>query len=168
MNRLTFALGLIICLFISCQENKQDEITELVMMVDQFKADQNHEFLFTLKPSANDIRQIFKGEVPIARVIAYCNLKWDDPSKIPANTLKPLSEDAELKILVVSKNELQQGVTYGFPREYLILANHLQEGTKLYAIQYLNADGTEQKMRSALFKPSDKWVMIPLTYKAFD
>ena len=168
MNRITLILGLITCLFISCQENKQDEIAELVSLVDQLKADQNHEILLTLKPFANDIRQIFEGEIAVARVTAYCNLKWGEPDKIPRNTLKPLTEDAELKILVVSKSELQQGTTNGFPREYMVLANHLQEETKLYAIQYLNQDGTEQKMRSALFKPADKWVMIPLTYMAFD
>ncbi|PQB03689.1 hypothetical protein [Aureitalea marina] len=168
MNRITLTLGLITCLFISCQEDKQDEMAELVGLVDQLKADQNHEILLTLKPSANDIRQIFEGEIAVARVMAYCNLKWGEPDKIPPNIVKPVTEDAELKILVVSKNDLQQGVTNGFPREYLVLANQLKKDIKLYAIQYLNEDGTEQKMRSALFKPSDKWVMIPLTYMAFE
>ena len=35
-------------------------------------------------------------------------------------------------------------------------------------MQYLNEDGTEQKMRSVFFKVSKKWMIVPRAYKAFE
>ena len=154
--------------FISCKENEHAELTELINVVNQLKTDKNNEFLSTLKPSEKDLRLIFKDGESVDKVIAYSKMKWADISKIPQNSMKPLTENAELKILAVSKSELETGITNGLPKAYLNISDHLQDGTKLYAMQYLNEDGTEQKMRSVFFKASNNWMIVPLAYKAFD
>ncbi|WP_299277963.1 hypothetical protein [uncultured Psychroserpens sp.] len=168
MNRKIILLGLILISFISCKENENAELTELITVVNQLKTDDNNEFLSTLKPSEKGLRLIFKDGESVNKVIAYSKMRWADISKIPQNSMKPLTENAELKILTVSKSELKSGITNGFPKEYLTIANHLQDGTKLYAMQYLNEDGSEQKMRSVFFKTSDNWMIVPLAYKAFE
>lgn len=168
MNRKIIMLAFILISFISCKENKNVEITELITLVNQLKTDKNNEFLSTLKPSEKDLRLIFKDGESVNTVIAYSNMKWADISKIPQNSMKPLTENAELKILTVSKSELKTGITNGLPKEYLNITDHLQDGTKLYAMQYLNEDGTEQKMRSVFFKVSNNWMIVPLAYKAFE
>ena len=168
MNRKIILFGLILISFVSCKENKNAELTELTTVINQLKADKNNEFLSTLKPTEKSLRLIFKGGESVDKVIAYSRMKWADISKIPQNSMKPLTENAELKILTVSKSELKSGITNGLPHEYLNITDHLQDGTKLYAMQYLNEDGSEQKMRSVFFKVSENWMIIPLAYKAFE
>ncbi len=168
MNRKIILLGLIIISFISCKENENTELTELITLVNQLKTDKNNEFLSTLKPSEKDLRLIFKDGESADKVVYYSKMKWSDISKISQNSMKPLTDNAELKILSVSKSELKTGITNGLPKEYLNITDHLQDGIKLYAMQYLNEDGTEQKMRSVFFKVSDNWMIIPLAYKAFE
>jgi hypothetical protein len=114
------------------------------------------------------ISNIFKEGEAVDKAISYSKMKWTDISKIPQNSMKPLTENAKLKILSVSKRELKSGKTNGLPKDYLTIADYLKDGTSLYAMLYLNEDGTEQKMRSAFFKASEKWIIIPLAYKAFE
>ena len=168
MSRKIILFVLILISFISCKENGNVELTELIAVVNQLKTDKHNEFLSTLKPSERDLRLIFKGGESVDKVIAYSKMKWADISKIPQNSMKPKTENAELKILIVSKSELKTGITNGLPKEYLNISDHLQDGTKLYAMQYLNEDGTEQKMRSVFFKVSNNWMIVPLAYKAFE
>lgn len=167
MNRKIILLGLSLILFISCKESNT-ELTEFTTLVNKLKTDKNKEFLSTLKPSEKDLRLIFKDGESAEKVIAYSNIRWADISKISQNSMKPLTENAELKILAVSKRELETGITNGLPKEYLNIVDHLQDGTVLYAMQYLNEDGTEQKMRSVFFKVSNNWMIVPLAYKAFE
>ena len=168
MNRKIVLLGLILISFISCKEDKNVEITELTTLVNQLKVDKNNEVLTTLKPSEKDLKLIFKDGESVDKVITYSKLKWADISKISPNSMKPLTENAELKILTVSKSELKTGITNGLPKEYLNISDHFQDGIMLYAMQYLNEDGTEQKMRSVFFKVSNHWVIVPRAYMAFE
>lgn len=168
MNRKIILFGLILISFISCKENENIELKELIAVVNQLKDDKNNEFLSTLKPAEINLRLIFKDGESVDKVIAYSKMRWSDISKIPQNSMKPLTENAELKILTVSKSELETGITNGLPKEYLNITDHLKDGTKLYAMQYLNEDGSEQKMRSVFFKASDSWMIVPLADKAFE
>lgn len=168
MSRKLYIFVLILIFFISCKENKKVELTELTTVINQLKIDKNHEFLSTLKPTEKDLRLIFKDGESVNKAIAYSKTRWNDLSKISQNSMKPLTENAKLKILAVSESELNAGMTNGFPKEYLNISAHLKEGTKLYAMQYLNEDGTEQKLRAAFFKGSDNWIIVPLAFKAFD
>lgn len=168
MNRKIILLGLILISIVSCKAHKNVELTELITLVNQLKTDKNNELLSTLKPSEKDLRLIFKHGESVDKAIAYSKMKWADLSKIPQNSMKPLTENAELKILTVSKSELKTGITNQFPKEYLNITEHILDGIKLYAMQYLNEDGTEQKMRSVFFKVSNHWIIVPLAYKAFE
>jgi len=168
MNSKIFFLGLILISSISCNENKNVELTEMATLVNQLKTDKNNELLSTLEPTDKDLRLIFNEGESADKVITYSKIKWADISKIPENSMKPLTENAELKILTVSKTELKSGITNGFPKEYLNITDHLQDGINLYAMQYLNEDGSEQKMRSVFFKVSNNWMIVPLVYKAFE
>lgn len=168
MSRKIISFVLILISFISCRENENVELAELIKVVNQLQTDKNNQFLSTLQPSEMDLRLIFRDGESVDKVIAYSNMKWANIGKIPENSMKPNTENAELKILTVSKNELENGITNGLPTEYLNISEHLQDGTKLYAMQYLNNDGTEQKMRSVFFKASNNWMIVPLAYKAFE
>lgn len=167
MSRKIFLFGLILISFISCKEGNT-EISELTNLVNKLKTDKNNEILSTLKPSEKDLRLIFKDGESVDKVIAYSNIRWADISKISPDSMKPITENAELKILTVSKSELQSGIVNGLPKEYLNLVTHLQDGIVLYAMQYLNEDGTEHKMRSVFFKVSNNWIIVPLAYKSFE
>lgn len=168
MSRKIILFTFIFISFLSCKEHENTHVAELIAGVNQLKMDKNNEFLSTLKPSGKELRLIFKAGESVDQVIAYSNMKWADTSNIPPNSMKPLTEDADLNILSVSTSELNAGVTNGLPEEYLTLSGHLKDGVTLYAMQYVNEDGTEQKMRSAFIKVSGKWVIIPRAYKAFE
>ena len=141
---------------------------ELTGIVNQLKTDENHKLLSTFKPSEKELRLIFEDGESVDKAIAYSQRRWSDMSKVSKNSMKPLTEDAELTILSVSKTELLLGKTNGLPEAYLNIPDHLIDGTTLYAMQYLNEDGSEQKMRSAFFKAADRWVIVPLAYEAFE
>jgi hypothetical protein len=168
MSSKIYLFVLILISFISCKENEKVEFTELTSVINQLKIDKNHEFLSTLKPSEKELRLIFKDGESVNKAINYSKMRWNDVSKVSPNSMKPLTENAKLKILSVSKSELNAGKTNGFPKEYLNLSGHLKDGTTLYAMQYLNEDGTEQKLRAAFFKVSNNWIIVPLAYQAFD
>jgi len=122
-----FILGtLILTLFASCSEKTNNEKTELTSIVNQLKIDKNNEFLKTLKPSEVDFKLIFQDGKSVNKAISYSEMKWSDISKIPENSMKPLTEDAKLKILSVTKNDLLSGKTNGFPKEYLTLTDHIK------------------------------------------
>jgi hypothetical protein len=154
-------------MLISCNKKETVEKAELVGVVNHLKVDQNNQFLATLKPTEADLQLLFKEGESVNKITAYSNMKWADVSKIPQNSMKPITDDAELNILSVSQKELEVGITNGFPEEYTTIVHHLKDGVTLYAMQYLNSDGTEQKMRSAFFKVNDKWIIVPLPFRAF-
>ena len=167
MTKFLLQVTLLGIISIACQPN-QTEIAELKDIIQQLKTDRNNEFLATLKPTHEDLRLLFRKGASVNMVIAYADQRWADVSKIPKNSMKPLTENATLQILTVSKTELENGITNGLPTEYLLLVDHLQDDVILFAMQYLNEDGSEQKMRSAFFKASGNWLIIPLAYKAFE
>ncbi len=168
MSKKLILFSCILALFISCNKKTNIEKAELTSIILQLKNDKNNTFLKTLKPSENDCKLIFQDGESVNKAILYSEMKWIDADKIPENSMKPVTEDAKLKVLSVTKNELKAGKTNGFPIEYLNLADHLKDGITIYAMQYLNEDGTEQKHRAAFFKLSEKWIIIPRTFKAFE
>ena len=152
----------------TCKENEKVELTEFAKIIEQLRADEKNDFLLTLRPTENDCKFIFLEGESVRKAIAYSEKKWADVSKIPVGSMKPRTENAESKILSVTKDELQRGETKGLPEDYLKIAEHLKDGITLYSILYLNEDGTEQKQRAAFFKVSEKWIIIPRTFKAFE
>ena len=122
----------------------------------------------SLKPKGEDLKELFNKGEAADRIITYSNSRWADISKVPEDSMKPLTDDASLNIVSVTKEELEAGKSNGLPEEYIQIAKHLQDDVTLYAIKYVNPDGTEQKMRSVFFKVNDNWMLIPLAYKAFN
>ena len=168
MSKIIILFTLPLILFISCNETKNTEIAELTLVVEQLKSDKNNEFLMTLKPSEKDCRLIFQKGQSANKVVLYSEMEWVDAENIPENSMKPITTDAEFKILSATKKELIAGISNGLPVEYVHLGNHLKDGITIYAMKYLNEDGTEQKLRAAFFKVSEKWIIIPRTFKAFE
>ncbi len=168
MNRSIISLIVLCCVLFSCNASNDNEIKELIDIVNQLKTDQKNQFLSTLKPSEEDLGQVFQEGEAAEKVISFSNFKWADISLIPEDGMKPITDDAELKIMSATKSELKEGITNGIPREYMDIADRLKDGTKVYVMAYLNEDGSEQKMRSAFFKVSGRWILIPRVYKAFE
>ena len=167
MKNIFFCL-LLLVMVLSCQNNSIDEVEELRGVANQLKLDTNKVFLSSLQPKEEDLKELFNEGEAADSIIAYSNSRWADISKVPEDSMKPLTDDASLNIISVSKEELEAGKSNGLPEEYIQIAKYLKDEVTLYAIQYLNTDGTEQKMRSAFFKVNDNWMIIPLAYKAFN
>ena len=152
----------------TCLGQQNNDFTEFETIVNQLKQDENHVFLRTLKPSMEDCKLIFLEGESVEKAIIFSDSKWVNIDKVSSNSMKPLTDDAKINILSVTKNELQSAENKGFPEEYTILKDHIKDGIMMYALQYLNPDGTEQKHRAAFFKVLDHWIIIPQTFKAFE
>ena len=154
-------------ILISCSETTNSS-EELKTIVEQLKQDSDHQFLKTLRPSESDIKSIFATEEAQELVLAFSNSRWDIIDQVDQNSMKPTSDDATLVILYATKDELINATTNNISEDYMKLAAHLNDAVTLYGIQYLNADGTEQKKREAFFKVNEKWVLIPRAFAAFE
>ncbi len=120
---------LILIAFISCNKHHNAELQELASLVHQLKTDENHRLFDELMPLEEDLKQIFTNGESISKAISYSNMRWADMSKISINSIKPLMENAELNILSLTKNELRKGETNGLPEEYILIPDHLKDGT---------------------------------------
>ena len=167
MTKHLFLLSFIL-LFMSCDGQKNNDISEFEVIVNKLRQDENHIFLKTLKPSPDDCKLIFLEGKSVAKAIVFSESKWVNIDNVSSKSMKPLTEDADLKILSVTKHDLENGATKGFPKDYLILKDHLKDGITMYALQYLNPDDSEQKHRAAFFKVQDHWIIIPQTFQAFE
>ena len=146
--------------------NSADE-KDMGLVAEQLRLDTNHTFLKTLQPTYEDCKAIFKTEDAAKKAFEYSQSKWNSIDKVSDDSMKPLTENATLKIIKVRAVYLQYNMTMDLPEEYAVLGQHLNDHLVVYGLQYLN-DGTIQKTRTAFFKLPDKWVLIPLAYKAFE
>ncbi|MEJ2112555.1 MAG: MBL fold metallo-hydrolase [Flavobacteriaceae bacterium] len=148
--------------FNSVDENDMEKVAE------KLRLDSNHTFLKTLQPTYEDCKAIFKTEEAAKKAFEYSQNKWKGINEVSDDSMKPLTNNATLKIIKVRAVYLQYNITMDLPGEYTVLGQHLNDHFVVYGLQYLNDDGTIQKTRSAFFKLPDKWVLIPLAYKAFE
>ena len=167
MNTKPTLLLLILIALFSCKAHEENAITELTAIAVELMDDTAHKYLKTLKPTEEDYALIFNEGESTNIITKYSENKWSGIDNVPDDGMKPLTDDAELKILSATKAELLSGNTNGLPTGYTKLATHLKEGSTIYGIQYLNTDGTEQKLRTAFFKVNDRWIIIPQAFKAF-
>lgn len=164
MIRFLFLFSL--CVVVSCT-TAPDLKEELRALALQLQDDADHTLLSTLHPIESDYEVIFRQGLSREQGQAYSEEQWAEIYTLPANIMTPLTEDATLQILAVFSTALRTGRSNEFPEEYYRVAIHLKDEITLYAIQYLNPDGTEQLFRGAFFHIDDRWIYIPQPYMAY-
>lgn len=157
-------LSLNACVNSEKTESAADLSIEMAAIADQLKSDENNSYLKTLKPTAEDLKAIFKENGTYKQMLDYSNSNWKKVDNIPPNAMKPSEEGAKLIIHTLSDEDLKAAKNGGFPIEYLGFAKNVNDGIVFYGMQYLKSDGSEDIFRSAFFKVNDRWVFIPLPY----
>ena len=147
-------------------EYLENDLTKLVE--ERLIPDSNHTFLKTLRPTLEECKVIFKTDEIAAKAFKYSEMKWNTLENVPEDTMKPTSQDSEIKINRASGAQLEYGLTYGLPDEYLNLGSYLKGDILVFGLEYLNPDDSSQKSRAAFFRSPERWVFIPQTFKAFE
>lgn len=165
-----FAIALILSIGACQSEADQTAVNqaEVKSIAESLLEDQGNTNLKKLQPGEAEIKSVF-NDASVEAMVKYSRRNWKMVDRsMPPNAMKPSSEDGSIVVHSISKSDLSAGDWGNFPVEYSSLGEHLREGSALYAIEYLNADGSSDKFRSAFFKAEDQWYFIPLPYLAFE
>ena len=142
---------------------------DLIKLIEEkLLPDSNHTFLKTLRPTLEESKAIFKTDEIALKVFEYSELKWNALENVSENSMKPTSPEFKIKINRASGAQLDYGLTYGLPMEYLKLGSYLKEEVLVFGFEYLNPDDSSQKSRAAFYRSPERWVFIPQTFKAFE
>lgn len=170
LKSILVALSLVFA-FSACQseaDQSAERIAEVEQIAQSLIEDQGNANLKKLKPGEAEIKSVFT-EAAAAKLLSYSNRNWKMVDRsMPPNAMKPSTEDGSVAVHRITKADLVAGNWGNFPVEYSGLADHLKEGSSLYAIEYLKADGSSDKFRSSFFRANDQWYFIPLPYLAFE
>ena len=77
---------------------------DLVTIIEKLKADTNHKYLKTFRPTLEDCKAIFKTDEMAQKVFMYSESKWLTIGELPDDFMKPLDASAKLKINCTFKN----------------------------------------------------------------
>ncbi len=100
-------------------------------MVEQIKADSNKVLLNTLMPTDEEVRLVFLDSVA-DKAVAYNTKMWSNFAKISDDSMKPLSQEAGVRILSTNMEMLGKGELGGMPEEYGTFDSKLRPGVSMF------------------------------------
>lgn len=149
------------------EQRKAASVSDLEKIIENLRKDKNHEVLKSLWPNREECRELLTSDEATELLYNYAQEKFREIETLPEKTMKPVSENAGVKIVSATKQELRKGKTNGLPAPYKRMAMFMKNDASLYGLQYINEQGEVEKKRSAFFWVSNRWVFIPMPFQAF-
>ncbi len=150
---------------ISLSAISQTTNADLMAIIQKLQADEGNMYLRTLAPTEEECLEIMMTAEAGAQLFEYSSGKYETIDQVPEDAMKALTSGGRTAIIKISKEQLLEGDAGAFPEEYKNMAPYLSEGQAVYGMQFINTDREVEKTRSAFFKTSTRWVMIPLAYR---
>lgn len=150
---------------ISLSAISQTSNADLMAIIQKLQADEGNTYLRTLAPTEEECLEIMMTPESGAQLYEYSSGKYATIDQVPEDAMKALTAGGRTAIIKASKEQLLEGDAGAFPEEYTGMAAYLAEGQAIYGMQFVNTDREIEKTRSAFFKTSDRWVLIPLAYR---
>lgn len=167
MKNLKFLILPLILLAGACADVNQQEPIPFEKVVENLQKDQDHTYLKTLRPTLEEVKQIFKEDGSAQKAFEISERKWNGINVFPQDGMKPNEPNSKFEYISLTKEALSNGDTNSLPDIFTSLADHLKDGTTVYVFKILNEDGSLYIIRDGFFKLSDKWIFMPLTYQYF-
>ena len=161
--RILTLLFVFIPLLNHAQNSRIDDLAALALKIQNDPT--GKDVLYALKPTMEDYQGLFQtvqdvGDAWMYTEDAYLDLD-DKPIVIGA-------EYSEIKVYGVLAGELKRGVDSGLPEGYTDISNRMKPNAKIYAIEYLIPKEEETIQLHLFFHVNNRWVFIPMAYKAFE
>lgn len=141
---------------------------EIEALLARLAEDEDHAYLATLAPTAADCAVLFKRPADAERACAFADAMYARLDVLSDDVMKPATEDGAARVVFASPALIEAGTAHPVFAPYGSVTTLLRPEVTLYAIVFVDADGTPRKARSVLVEGDDRWVFVPQLQRAFE